>query len=172
MTKQKKGMQLGQAFGAVLALVLVSVLVVIAIYMFTALGTSVLPTTSTTSAAINESFTPITTNVSLGAGGLISGSCGSITAVYNGSNTLVAAGNYTQSGCLLANKTGTTGSSWNVNYPYTYTAPSAAYNATGGMVTNFSGYPTLIGLVGTIIFLGLVIGVLVASFVFGGKNNA
>jgi len=39
------------------------------------------------------------------------------------------------------------------------------------MVDQFATYPVLIGLVGTIVFLGLVIGVLVASFVFGGKGG-
>ena len=91
--KSKKGIQLNQAFGAVLALVLIAVLVIIAIYLFTALGTS-------------------------------------------------------------------------------FTAGSAAANATGVMVTQFGAYPALVGLVGTIIFLGIVIGVLVASFVFGGKGKA
>jgi hypothetical protein len=91
--KSKKGIQLGQAFGAVLTLVLVAVLVIIAIYLFSALGTS-------------------------------------------------------------------------------FTANSAAANATNTMITQFGAYPALVGLVGTIIFLGIVIGVLVASFVFGGKGKA
>ena len=90
--KGKKGIQLSQAFGAVLTLVLVAVLVIIAIYLFTTLGTS-------------------------------------------------------------------------------FTAGSAAANATNTMVTQFGGYPALVGLVGTIIFLALVIGVLVASFVYGGKKD-
>ena len=89
----KKGIQLNQAFGAVLTLVLVSVLIIIAIYLFSSLGSS-------------------------------------------------------------------------------FTASSAAANATNTMITQFSNYPALIGLVGTIIFLGIVIGVLVASFVFGGKKGA
>lgn len=91
--KSKKGIQLNQAFGAVLTLVLVAVLVIIAIYLFTALGNS-------------------------------------------------------------------------------FTANSAAANATNTMITQFGSYPALVGLVGTIIFLGIVIGVLVASFVFGGKRGA
>ncbi len=91
--KGKKGIQLGQAFGAVLTLVLVAVLVIIAIYLFSALGTS-------------------------------------------------------------------------------FTAGTAADNATATMITQFGTYPALVGLVGTIIFLGIVIGVLVASFVFGGKRGA
>ena len=53
----------------------------------------------------------------------------------------------------------------------TFTANSAAANATNTMITQFGTYPTLVGLVGTIIFLGIVIGVLVASFVFGGKRG-
>jgi hypothetical protein len=91
--KSKKGIQLNQAFGAVLALVLVAVLVIIAIYLFTSLGAS-------------------------------------------------------------------------------FSTGSAALNATNTMITQFGAYPALVGLVGTIIFLGIVIGVLVASFVFGGRGKA
>jgi len=58
-----------------------------------------------------------------------------------------------------------------VNLGNTFTAGSAELNATNTMITQFGTYPTLVGLVGTIIFLGLVIGVLVASFVFGGKAS-
>ena len=89
----KKGIMLGEAFGAVLTLVLVAVLVIIAIYLFTTLGSS-------------------------------------------------------------------------------FTALSAADNATDVMVTQFGTFPALIGLVGTIIFLALVIGVLVTSFMFRGKRGA
>lgn len=57
------------------------------------------------------------------------------------------------------------------NLQATFTTGSAAYNASGTMITQFASFPTLVGLVGTIVFLGLVIGVLVASFVFGGKGR-
>ena len=87
----KKGIQLNQAFGAVLTLVLVAVLVIIAIFLFVTLGDS-------------------------------------------------------------------------------FTAGSAEANASTDMVDEFGNYTSLIGLVGTIIFLGLVIGVLVASFAFGGRR--
>ena len=88
----KKGIQLSNAFGAVLAVVLIAVLVIIAIFLFEALGDS-------------------------------------------------------------------------------FDANSAADNATTDMITQFATYPALVGLVGTIIFLGLVIGVLVASFVFCGRRG-
>jgi len=90
--RSKKGIMLNQAFGAVLTLVLVAVLVIIAIYLFSTLG---------------GSFTDL----------------------------------------------------------------SAADNATNVMITQFGTYPALVGLVGTIIFLALVIGVLVASFAFGGRKG-
>lgn len=91
--KQKKGIQLGQAFGAVLTVILIAVLVIIALYLFTSLGTN-------------------------------------------------------------------------------FTAGTGAANATNVMITQFGNYPALVGLVGTIIFLGIVIGVLVASFAFGGRRGA
>lgn len=58
-----------------------------------------------------------------------------------------------------------------VNLGNTFTAGTAEANATDVMITQFGTYPVLVGLVGTIIFLGLVIGVLVASFVFGGRGG-
>jgi len=90
--QKKKGIMLSEAFPAVLTLVLVAVLVIIAIYLFTTLGSS-------------------------------------------------------------------------------FTANSAAANATTVMTTQFGTFPALVGLVGTIIFLALVIGVLVASFAFGRKGG-
>ena len=50
------------------------------------------------------------------------------------------------------------------------TANSAAANASNNMVTQFAGYVVLVGLVGTIVFLGVVIGVLISSFAAGGKR--
>ena len=58
-----------------------------------------------------------------------------------------------------------------VNLGATFTDNTAESNATNTMISQFGTYPTLVGLVGTIIFLGLVIGVLVASFVFGGRGG-
>ena len=51
-----------------------------------------------------------------------------------------------------------------------FTPNSAEANASDDLVTEFGNYTSLIGLVGTIIFWGLVIGVLVASFAFGGRR--
>jgi hypothetical protein len=91
---KKKGIMLNQAFPAVLALVLIAMLVIIAIFLFSTLQSS-----------------------------------------------------------------------------STFTTGDAAYNATGTMITQFAAYPALVGLVGIVIFLGLVIGVLIGSFVFGGRKG-
>ena len=171
--KNKKGIQLNQAFASVLMLVLIGVLVIISIYIFSALGTSML-TRNTSGSGVNETITITNAGTTLFGGTLIDGNCGTITLVTNISGYTLNTGNYTQVGCVISNKTATApyGTSWNISYPYTYSATTSAYNASGTMITNFSGYPALVGLVGTIIFLGIVIGVLVASFVFGGKKGA
>ena len=94
--KSKKGIQLGEAFGAVLTLVLVAMLVIIAIYLFVTLSS-------------NTTLFPVN---------------------------------------------------------------SAQANATNTMITQFGTFPALLGLVGTIIFLGIVIGVLISSFAFRSRRGA
>jgi len=167
LNKNKKGIQLNQAFGAVLTLVLISVLVIIAIYMFVTLGN----TFSYPVSIVNE------TGTINGAGHLLTNSTlcnfGSpvISEVLTSAGGLVPPANYTLSGNTVLNTTATTYSNALIRYSYTWggNACAAAQNTT----KQFSDYPALIGLVGTIIFLGIIIGVLVASFVFGGrKENA
>ena len=173
--KQKKSIQLNQAFGAVLTLILVALLVIIAIYMVTSLQTT-FRVAGTVGSAINESVTSSKTaglSATLSAGALTDGSCGTITNVINGTNNVVIGlGNFTQTGCTIVNASDMTpwATTLFFNYPYTYSADTSASNASGSIITQFAAYPALIGLVGTIIFLALVIGVLVASFAFGKRG--
>ena len=172
----KKGIQLSQAFGAVLTLVLVSILVIIAIVIFVQLVTSF--TGTDTASPINESLTAWaagTVNQTLagaatcGFGAVSPGSA----LVYNTTNNIIiAAGNYTvYSTGQIQNDTddGFTNHAWQISYDYTW--GSEACDASEDMTTEFGNYTSLIGLVGTIIFLGLVIGVLVASFAFAGRRE-
>ncbi len=48
----------------------------------------------------------------------------------------------------------------------------SASNVTNDIVDEFGNYPELIGIIGVIVFLGLVIGVLVASFMFGARGGS
>ncbi len=169
--EQKKGIQLSQAFGAVLTLVLVAVLVIIAIVIFVTLGTSFGGVSSVT--INNESGYLNQTGYTLDAAGNCNFEISGLTGIWNlTSGAIIPSANYTlTSAGVLTNATSGTWPSINVNMTYTYTWGSEACDASDNMTDEFANYTSLIGLVGTIIFLGLVIGVLVAAFAFGGRRE-
>lgn len=168
--ENKKSIQLSQAFGAVLTLVLVSVLIIVAIVIFVQLsdGFEGVQTTS----VINETETiVISTATSANAD-----ACGfqswAPTVVMNGTGfeILEEGVDYTvdsTSGTL----DNTTVTESTLLVTYTYAWGSGACEASESMTTEFGNYTSLIGLVGTIIFLGLVIGILVTAFAFGGRRD-
>ncbi len=176
--EQKKSIQLSQAFGAVLTLVLVAVLVIVAIVIFVSLATSF--EGGTTASVINESQ-------ALNDNGTVnidnSAACGFTTwnptlilnrtigiAEVASNETLVLGVDYAvqASAGTFTNLTET----YNATFvTYTYNWGSGACDASESLTTEFGDYTSLIGLVGTIIFLGLVIGVLVTAFVFGGRRE-
>lgn len=167
----KKGIPLNQAFGAVLMLTLLGVLVIIAIFMFVSLGSTFntisATTTNESGAWLNQSGYPLDNRTACGFNSL------TITNIVNASAgvaTPIAAANFTASadGVLL---NATTATFADVNVSYTYLQGGDACTANNVMITQFGTYPVLVGLVGTIIFLGIVIGVLVASFVFGRRDG-
>ena len=166
--KQKKGIQLNQAVGAILALILIAVLVIVGIYMFANLQTG-LPTT--TYSIVNESGhingTTYTLANSTVACGYNTPVISSIVNTTDGVN--IASGNWTLTNSTLVNATARNWHGVSITYSYQYGGPACEAAAT--TVTNWSNYPALVGLVGTIVFLGIVIGVLVASFVFGGRKS-
>ncbi len=169
--KTKKGIQLSEAFGAVLTLVLVATLIIVAIVIFVQLGdsfagTSTVTVTNQTGGWLNQTEYP------LGISDICQVSDLSVTNAWNfSSDTVISLAN-------LSVDTTTFGvtsadflfNSSLVNYTYSYTWGSGACTASENMTTEFGNYTSLIGLVGTIIFLGLVIGVLVASFAFGSRR--
>ena len=171
MIKNKKGIALNQAFGAVLVVVLIAVLVIIGIFLFDVLGDTF---TSEAQSVTNETVTPnVVFNFTLN-GSTACNFQSDVTGgtVFNSSNgLLVAAGNYTifADGNMLLLDATFNETALLVSYTYTDGGPACV--ATESMITQFGSYPALIGLVGTIVFLGLVIGILVASFVFGGKGG-
>ncbi|KKN48504.1 hypothetical protein LCGC14_0651970 [marine sediment metagenome] len=175
--EQKKSIQLSQAFGAVLTLVLVAVLVIVAIVIFVSLassfaGTEAVSVTNET-VIIPGSGTVAVADATTCSFGDFGG-----TVLFNVSegfgtvsnNILVLTTDYTIDSATgeITNVTGV----WNETLTsYTYTFGSAACDASEDLTTEFGTYTSLIGLVGTIIFLGLVIGVLVAAFAFGGRRE-
>ena len=171
-TQQKKGIQLNQAFGAVLMIVLIAVLVIVSLVLFTNLGTAVGSTNSTST--VNETFNPTTAGTAISHATDCNFGNFAVLQVTNRTGFLLNSGNYTVSSTgTIANATGSQvygNTAWNATYTSTNGGGSCV--AAASTITNFSQYPTLIGLVGTIVFLGIVIGVLVSSFVFGGKGGA
>lgn len=164
MLKNKKGIQLNEAVGAILALVLTAMMVILGIFMISSIGSS--------APAISQ----VVTNES---GGFINSSgyrladynstscnfaAASITQVVNASSgAVIAAGNYSlNANNTLVNLTAPIYNSVKVSYTYQWGGP--ACQSAASTVSNFSNYPALVGLVGTIVFLGIVIGVLMMAF--------
>ena len=169
--ERKKGLQLNQAFGVILTLVLVAVLVIIAIVIFVSLQTSFAGTTAITTTG--EALTASDAGTAVADATLCSFGDFAITTATNASGTLIPAANFsTTAEGLVSNLTiqaGTTASPWTLNYTGTF--GSAACTASEDTVTEFATYTSLIGLLGTIIFLGLVIGILITAFAFGGRRE-
>ena len=170
---QKKGIALNQAFGAILTVVLIGVLVVIALVLFSSLGATFNTISSTT---LNETITTVTEVAQAVTNATACGFSLGTLAAFNatGGELIVVADYTTTSGGLLATTaaaevSGYNNTDWNVTYTFLSGGEACVANQT--MIAQFATYPVLIGLIGTIIFLGLVIGVLVASFVFGGRRG-
>jgi len=166
----KKGIQLNQAFGAILILVLIGVLVVIGIYLVSSMNNS-FPLTSLTT--INESGAINVTGYILDNKTACRSASPVITQILNvsGAAEAVPAINYTLDTTTWT-ITNSSAGSWDTVYiTYTYDYGGTTCEAAQTTITQFSGYPTLVGLIGTIIFLGIVIGVLVGAFAFGGKRG-
>jgi len=177
LPSEKRGIALNQAFGAVLTLVLVATLIVIAIYLFVTLSATFVDLESETT--LNETIGPVT---EVGVATANHTKCNfedfTVLSVANAtSGTVITTANYSAdsaTGVLVYtgeadNLEGFNNSNWNITYTYNWGGESC--EAADEMVENFSDFPVLIGLVGTIIFLGLVIGILVAAFVFGGRKG-
>ena len=171
LLKSKKGIALNQAFGAVLTLVIVGVLIIIGITLFASMITSAFTGLSGTAETVTgNSLTPV---ASVSNSSVCGFSDCAVVTITNSTGGAITSPNFTASSAgvitNLSVMVDATVSPWIVNY--SHTSGGAACNAAQDMIIQFGTYPALLGLVGTIIFLGLVIGVLVSSFVFGGKNN-
>lgn len=170
MITKKKGIQLNQAFGAVLVVVLIAVLVIIGIFLFDVLGDTFVNTAATT---INETGAFINaTGYTVDNATVCNFNSFAVTSAFNATDdSVIGLGNITVNSVtgVITNATIT---NWDdVLLSYSYNWGGEACTATEEMIVQFGNYPALIGLVGTIIFLGLVIGILVASFVFGGRRD-
>ncbi len=163
----KKGIPLQMAFSAVLVVLLIGVLVIVGIVLFQALTTTQLRSVTVTNDAVV---------MTTGIGTLTNASnCGyqsaSIVTVTNSTRNTLNSANYTftsSTGRIVNTSISGVATPWYINY--TVSDGGSVCTGSNNMITQFSSYIVLIGLVGTIIFLGIVIGVLIASFA-AGKNR-
>lgn len=166
---RKKGIGLGEAFGAVLTLILIAILIIVGIFLFVSLSTAG-PSSART--VVNESITMIGPSTTTLSNTTLCGYKDDVTIVevWNASVKL-SAGNYTlnQANGTIVNLTGSA-TPWLVSY--TSSDGGDFCSSTNTLIVAFGTFPALLGLVGTIIFLGIVIGVLVGSFVFRSKGRA
>ncbi len=169
MITKKKGIQLNQAFGAVLAVVLIAVLVIIAILLFELLGNTF---TNTSANTVNETGAFINATIytvdNASACNFNSFAVTQAINTTNGINILLANITSTANGTIT---NATVANFDNVLLSYSYNWGGESCIATESMITQFATYPALVGLVGTIVFLGLVMGILVTAFVFGGRRD-
>ena len=160
--KNKKGIALNEGVYAVLTVVSIAALVIIALYVFVSIQNSPIATVSAIS-GINESGWINVTGYTLLNSTVCGFSSPSITSAINGSSgALITSPNWTISSGIISNASS---KNWDkVNMTYTYTWGSAGCQASRDSITQFATFPALVGLIGTIVLLGLVIGILVASF--------
>jgi len=171
MMKNKKGIDLNQGFGAILVLVLVAVMVIVGIVLFVSLISGPFSSVSAVS-VVGEALTPSGAGVAVDNSTRCSFGSFSLVTALNASGFGINSGNWTTTSLGVVTNTSeltnSTAVPWTINYTYRW--GSEACTAAQATITQFGTYPALVGLVGTIIFLGIVIGVLVASFVFGGRR--
>lgn len=170
MFKKKKGIQLNQAFGAVLAVILIAVLVIVAIFLFEALGVGFVNSSAT---VVNETGAFINaTGYTVDNAAACNFNSFAVTSALNATDeTSIGLGNITANAVTGVITNATVINFNDVLLSYSYNWGGEACEATDDMIAQFATYPALVGLVGTIVFLGLVIGVLVGSFVFGGRRE-
>lgn len=170
MITKKNGIQLNQAAGAVLVVVLIAVLVIVAIFLFDVLGNTFTNTAATrvneTGSFINATGYTVDNATNCNFNSFV------VTGAFNTTSNLpILLANITADGST-GTITNATNQVWeDVLLSYSYDWGGSACDATEEMIVQFGNYPALIGLVGTIIFLGLVVGILVVSFVFGGRKD-
>jgi len=146
----------------IVGILILGITLIIGIFIASTLSDNFI-TTGTVGAGVNETTTPVSAGVYLDAYYLRGGSCGTITAISNASgDTLIVAGNYTQTGCLLQNLTieFPDTDSWLVNYPYTYSADTYSSNASDDLADALTGGSAWITILVVIGFAVIVLGML------------
>jgi len=162
--------------GLTILLSLITMLFVIGllVMIFSLMGGELRDATFTTTSAnaVNESNTrPTTDGITLTAGGLQDGSCGTITSVINGTTgagVVIALANFTQTGCLVKNASDLSSytTTLRFTYPYTYGAENSATEVINETTAGISGvtdwYPIFV-VIGAMVVLMLLTVIIISA---------
>ena len=171
--ERKKGIGLNEAGGAILVLILVATLIIVSFTLFDGLKSS-----ASTSASFenNQTLSPNVTEVAVAVSNVSACDFSSFVVVNATNNTggeIIDSGNYTTTAtgtiAFTGATTGYNNTVWDISYTFVF--GDSACHASDDLITEFATYPALIGLVGTVIFLGIVIAVFISSFAFGGRRE-
>jgi hypothetical protein len=169
-TTDKKGMELKTVIAGVIIFFIMAVMLVVFAYTFGSLQTSFF-TPSTAGSVINETVAnPDGATSHLASVNLRDGACGTITHIYNLTYTGDAKGNFTQTGCVITNKTSmVTYGSLLISYPYTWTADTSASNASASFGTTITNAIPIFGILLIIILVAVIIGLIATTLI--GKER-
>jgi hypothetical protein len=152
----------------IISVILIGITLVIGIYISSALQDN-MRDKNTAGTVVNESVvSPTTAGVHLASVNLRDGSCGAITAALNGTtggNVAIELGNFTQTGCTLVNTTDLSSytSTIRISYPYTYTADTAASNASGNVTDALSTGTSWISILVVVGFAVIILSMLTSG---------
>jgi uncharacterized membrane protein len=179
--KDKKGVfgltAVQSFFAIILGIALLAYVIVI--ILGTLGGTAILPQSSTS--VTNESVVATSTGASLSVDSLYTTCSATVTQVLNDStSTVIAAGNYSVSGCKIANLTGAypaDKTAWNVTYTAKYDSQSqknlnGILQNTSSGVTSFFGAINPVYAILAVLVIILVLIVLVRVVQGGGSGSA
>jgi len=116
----------------------------------------------------NETLTTVTgTGEYLTLSNYKNGLCNPVILITNASTgVIIAAGNYTQTNCLIKSITSDmyNNTNWNVSYSGTRSVDTVATNVTNDLNTEISNNTSIAGIVLTISLVGIVLSILIGVF--------
>ena len=146
----------------VMSVLIIGLTLVFGIYIAAQMQT-VLRTTGVSVSTINESISaPTTAGITLDGGAALDGSCGTVVLTNGTTGTTIAAGNYTQSDCVITNKTTefTAYDTVYATYIYTFTNDTTSSTASGSLVTSLDSGMSWVAILILIGFAIIVLGML------------
>ena len=128
-----------------LSLIVMLFIIGLIVMIFSLMGSEMKDATYTQDVSVsvvNESISvPTITGVTLAGGSKRDGTCGTVVLVNGTTGTLISTGNYTQTGCVLTNKTAefTSYTTPRATYSYTWDADNTATDVMNDTVGGISG---------------------------------